>query len=515
MPNYQYVTTAQYHPYTMQEMLTPFLMYKEAYEKDEQDYLDYIDKMDTFKYLEEVAKNNPNSKAAQIYKGYADEMNTQFDDFINNGLNPNNRRGLTRLKRRYKGEIGRLESAKKAMDAEKERRLANNDTSMLYGEDNLTIDQFLDDNTPNLYKISGNELYNKGALVGKNFSSRIFDAGDGGQTLGGYYREYIQRMGYTPEQLSKFSDEILNDFTATVSVLPELQKAAWSILEANGATKNLKDNNLRAAQQQVIRGIVDNAVYTEDHKPYEDRGVMSRSAAAQYALQRDQMNMTAELYGLEKVGDKWKTKPEIQAALDSGLVKRDSSGRIVPVTGNGGSNVATDAYQEGIWHFTNSGEPKKLADNERPDSRAVELMFEQDSDGTITAYVKKLHTQAPSNPDLGKIGSITRNGEIKLSDDKKLSEYIGSTMSTTDPDNIRRILGEVRTMNNNIRKSYNNYIYYLDPDASSRRNHGGGWWRERLKTQSVREDNGNTVIVTPRVGNVFDPTGADGIVIGE
>jgi hypothetical protein len=84
-------------------------------------------------------------------------------------------------------------------------------------------------------------------------------------------------MGYTPEQLAQFGDQIAADFSARVSALPELQQAANQILEANGVNKNLKGNSLRQAQQQVIRGIIDGAVYQESHKPVRDPGVLDAS----------------------------------------------------------------------------------------------------------------------------------------------------------------------------------------------------------------------------------------------
>jgi hypothetical protein len=64
--NYSFVIDSSFQPFTMQEMLTPFLMYKEAFEKSEEAYNDLTNKADKFKYLADNL--DPNSKAAQIYK---------------------------------------------------------------------------------------------------------------------------------------------------------------------------------------------------------------------------------------------------------------------------------------------------------------------------------------------------------------------------------------------------------------------------------------------------------------
>ena len=79
MPRYNnyslVVGSSNFNPFqSMQEMLVPFTYYKDAYEKQEA-VLDEINKnTDTFKYLEQVAKDNPESKAAQIYNSYANDL---------------------------------------------------------------------------------------------------------------------------------------------------------------------------------------------------------------------------------------------------------------------------------------------------------------------------------------------------------------------------------------------------------------------------------------------------------
>ena len=281
--NYSFVIDSSFQPFTMQEMLTPFLMYKEAFEKSEEAYNDLTNKADKFKYLADNL--DPNSKAAQIYNGYADTLRAQATDLAQNGLTMGNRRALTGLKQRYQGEIGRLVDADTALKQEQalRRQMSAKDPSMLYGTDNLNIDMFLDNNTPNLYGISGNELYAKGAAAGKAASARIYSSGDAGSTLGGYYRDYVQRMGYTPQQLAQFGKEIREDFAKRVSVLPELQEQADAILSANGVNNNLSGRALEQARAQVINGMIDGAVYNESHNPQRDLGVPTwseRRAAA-------------------------------------------------------------------------------------------------------------------------------------------------------------------------------------------------------------------------------------------
>lgn len=284
MANYAFVVDNSFQPFSMQEMLVPFSAYKDAYEKSEEQYNDLSDKSDKFKYLSETLPEG--SKARKLYEGYANDLARQAEDLAHNGLSMSNRRALTSLRRRYQGEIGRLLQADEAMREEKKlrRSLSAQDSSMLYAIDNLDIDSFLDGESPNLYNISGNELYTRGAAAGKAASSRVFSAGDAGSTLNGYYRDYVQKMGYSRDTIQKFYQDM--------SAIPELQMAADAILEERGVNQNLTGHNFQRARQSVINGMIDGAIYQENHNPQRDLGVLTQAEEVADARAKQQMELT-------------------------------------------------------------------------------------------------------------------------------------------------------------------------------------------------------------------------------
>lgn len=264
MPNYNYVIDSSFRPFSMEEILTPLTLYKNAYDESEAAYDELIQKADIFSDLAEKTKDNPDSRAAKIYQNYADELHKQAADLSKHGLSIANKRALTSLKRRYQGEIGLLEKADNALQKEKDlrRQMLSKDSSMLYALDNLSIDDFLDDNTPNLYNISGDELYARGKEAGKAESSRIYAAGDGGKTLGDYYRIWVERNGY--------SKESLDQFRYNVESIPELKEAVDNIMIEKGVEGNLQGDNYRRARQSIINGIIDGAVTETSYKPMRD-----------------------------------------------------------------------------------------------------------------------------------------------------------------------------------------------------------------------------------------------------
>ena len=347
MSNFSFVIDSSFQPFSMQEMLVPFTAYKDAFEKSEEQYDTLSQNADKFKYLSETLPEG--SKARQLYEGYANELRTQAEDLAHNGLTMGNRRALTSLKRRYQGEIGRLAQADEAMREEKKLRQAMGaqDSSRLYATDNLNIDDFLDGKSPNLYNVSGNELYTRGAAAGKSASSRVFSAGDEGSTLGGYYRDYVQKMGYSRETIQKFYQDM--------SAIPELQMAADAILEERGVHQNLTGDNLRRARQSVVNGMIDGAIYQENHSPQRDLGRIDAATQSQLDLQRRGQNISLASQGLT-YDDKTGTvsygplkDPALQKATKIAEAKAKAAGKRGSSSGSNPTSeegtVAKDAIQ--------------------------------------------------------------------------------------------------------------------------------------------------------------------------
>ena len=302
--NFSFVIDSSFRPFSMQEMLTPLAMYKDAFEKTEEAYIDLSNRADKFKYLADTL--DPDSKAAQIYNGYANDLKAQAEDLAHNGLSMGNRRALTNMRRRYQGEIGRLVEADTALQKEKElrRQMATKDPTMLYATDNLSIDNYLDNNTPNLYSVSGNDLYARGAAAGKAASARIYSDPQV-RALDKYYNEYFSTEGYSPEKMQEFRDNL--------AAIPELQKAAMDIVKANRVGELGEGSaNYNAALQQIINGIADGAIYQRQSNMQRNLGQLTAAEAAADERAREsasraqqQMELSALQSGYKRENGKW------------------------------------------------------------------------------------------------------------------------------------------------------------------------------------------------------------------
>lgn len=260
--NYDFVINSSFRPYSQEEILKPLIAYRDAFKETEDAYIDLSDKADKFKYLSESLPEN--SKARQIYEGYANELSAQAQDLASNGLSMGNRRALVGLKRRYNGEIGRLNEADQALQKELERRRDEKDTSMLYGTNNLNIDMFLDHNIPNLYKISGNDLSTLGENMGKAVSSRQYNYEEAGSLFGNQYNIFKETQGIRPEDLDAWMATAGNEL-------------ADNILVERGAVQNLTGAEYARAKQSVLNGIYKGIVYNESVKPYANGEYMSKA----------------------------------------------------------------------------------------------------------------------------------------------------------------------------------------------------------------------------------------------
>lgn len=456
MANYTYVVDSSYQPFSLQEMLVPFNAYKEAYEKSEEAY-DKLSEADDFKYL---SKTLPEGSAARaLYEGYANDLHTQAEDLAQNGLTMGNRKALTSLKRRYRGEIGQLTKADEALKEEKKLRQTLNaqDPERLYAIDNLSIDDFLEGKNPNLYSISGKELYARGAQAAKAYSSRLFNTSEGPKTLGGYYIDWIQINGTSPESIAAFRENMKS--------IPEMYNAYKSILKETGVDKNLSGYSLERAEASVLNGMTDGFVYQETHSPQRDLGVLSEQEKEDLELKKKQVDIAQQELNLKK-----------QIATHKQESKRGNTYPVIKDTqfvsgrpGSVGVKVEDDSdLKRGI--------PIKIS-KRKNNNGTVDYIASID-DGDTVYDVAALN-------DSGAFTKIAKMKDSKGNDTafKKITNDKARTLSKGfdeeyDWQNIKALLQDAKNRENSEgNDSFANYEYILDLDNADNGNNGGGFFR--------------------------------------
>jgi len=330
--NNPWVIDGGYKPFSMQEMLTPFLLYKDAWDKSQEQMDKYNQGADAFSYLDETLPEG--SKARSIYDNYSKDLRNAEQSFSQNGLTADNSRALLGLRRRYTGEIGRLEKASTKLEKLRNLRMAQDaqDPTMIYSVDNPTIDDVLDDKNFNQYSISGNSLYKMGMTSGAAISQRHVSNLELNQLKNPAFLDAVQRVGFTPE--------VLQAFNVNLDAIPEFKEAINSIMKSTKADTNLTGIKKEQAVQNVIRGLIDGAVYKQNDSLQQNPDYINAKEQKQFDLQERQLQLQAAGNGMVEDGNgNWTYVPEKDPSLQKAIaVQQLKNEGKTGKTGSTGSN---------------------------------------------------------------------------------------------------------------------------------------------------------------------------------
>jgi hypothetical protein len=374
MPNYSFVIDSSFRPFSFDEMLRPWSIYSNAYEKVEDTYNEYMKKADTFKYLADETADDP--KARAIYEGYANDLRSQAEDLAKNGLSIANRRALTSLKQRYQGEIGLLERADEQLKELRKGRnaLAAAGKTMLYSNDNPRLSDFIGEgNDFNRYAIDAADLRTRGNALGKAMSSREYSNDEAGSILQNQYKIWRQTHGI----------QDIGSFMQSDAV----RRAVDSELIASGAADNLSGRNLALARQNIMNGIYEGAIYEETNKPLENGEYIGAKERASLAQSADSTALNAALYGYKKnSAGQWVPDPELQnvKGRNSSSSSKSSSGK----SGKGSSTEHKTIGKDRLKFTWEDGNPDEdAAYSVNPKVESVEDS-ESEHPGTMVPYDK-------------------------------------------------------------------------------------------------------------------------------
>lgn len=290
-----YRISGGYKPFTFQELATPYMLYKDAYDKQEQKLEDLYDKASAYSDLDDLPED---SKARKIYDNYINSLNKANQDFASNGLTMNNRGLYNDIRRRYQGEIGRLARANEKVNKVTAMRMAQSsqDPSMIYSQDSINIDDYLGGNKPNMFGISGRYLYDLGSKAGATSSSRIWSNAEVKDTANKFFVMASQTNGYTPEMLAKMRD----DFMA----IPEFRKEVENAMKANGVTKNLTGDKYTQAALNYVNGFVDSCTFKRNDNIMQNPEIEYNEKVREYnqnlAFEKEKQNDALAAQGFYK-----------------------------------------------------------------------------------------------------------------------------------------------------------------------------------------------------------------------
>lgn len=161
MADYSLVIDSKFEPFSFDELLKPYLIRTEAYDKAEKEYSDLATQTEAFR---DVANQDINPESFKMFNKYNDDL-AAATSALATGDYRSAKGQLMGLKRRYASEIMPIAKAEEALNKVKETRLKLGPDAIYRNNNINSIDTFLHGNQVDETYISSSDLTKKTAAA--------------------------------------------------------------------------------------------------------------------------------------------------------------------------------------------------------------------------------------------------------------------------------------------------------------------------------------------------------------
>lgn len=278
MANYDLVINSKFQPFSFERYIQPYQMYEQAYQGIETALGDLESKASVW---ENLANEQTDPKAYNMYKKYADDLRGQADLLAKEGLNNTSRKKLMNIWSRYSKEITPIEQAynRRNQLAEEQRQLRLRDPYRFFQNEAsaMSLDTFINNPTATYGEsASGTLLAQQVGQMAANLKGAL--TGRGKMTGKGlaYQYEQLLQYGYTPEQIRQ---AILNPTEGN----PVLTTIVDQVIKGSGMEKWATPEQLAQARYIASQGLY-NAIGKTDIQNFTDQfSMQDRLNARQHA----------------------------------------------------------------------------------------------------------------------------------------------------------------------------------------------------------------------------------------
>lgn len=258
MANYSLVINSRFRPFEYQELLAPALMATQAHQAVEEAYADLSTKANIW---DKMANEVTDRKAHDLYKKYADDLQSYSDQLAQYGLTPTSRQAMLNMRSRYAKEIVPIETAYKRREADiaAQKEIMLKDPTHLFNRraSEVSLDEYLDNQ--NLDVLSDNYsrelLTQQVSQAAANLKQTLMKKG--APTALGLPYQYERMIQYGAS-----ADDVLAAMSKDPEAMPILTKLVEDVMAASGIRKwsSMKGdwaNNpiYQAAEAAAMRGL--------------------------------------------------------------------------------------------------------------------------------------------------------------------------------------------------------------------------------------------------------------------
>ena len=241
---------AKFTPYSFEDMLKPLAMATQEYNAIEEGIAELGSKADLMRMY---ANEEPNSKVANMYNAYANDLDKQAESLAKQGLTPSSRRSLLELNRRYKSEITPIETAvtRRRQLAEEQRKAMAQDNSIMFDVDarTLSLDRLIESPELSYTPVSGKDIMTNVSKIAENLAKEARNNPNYfNEMLGGDYYEYVKQHGFS-------SQSVLDAINRSKNAPAILTSIVDNAVASSGVTEDWAGNAYNKAYEWANRGL--------------------------------------------------------------------------------------------------------------------------------------------------------------------------------------------------------------------------------------------------------------------
>lgn len=254
-----YITTgSQFTPYTFDELLKPFLLYKEELDKQTKDFEDYNTNAEA---IGAFLDSNLDSDIYSTYTNYMDALNNAATDLSKQGLTPESKEKLSALKRSFNKDMLPIKAGIEARDKARQQwnELSAKDRTLMtsFNPNTASVSAFMNGKTPESINVSGNDLMQRAYNIAQVVSKNNIQDPEFMKVMGGQYYQIKQEYGLdSPEMDAFIRDNVVG--------VPEIDAMIQEVLSSSNVDKlspEDQDRAIKYALEGAFNGMQRNISY--------------------------------------------------------------------------------------------------------------------------------------------------------------------------------------------------------------------------------------------------------------
>ena len=254
-----YITTgSQFTPYTFDELLKPFLLYKEELDKQTKDFEDYDTNAEA---IGAFLDSNLDSDIYSTYTNYMDALNSAATDLSKQGLTPESKEKLSALKRSFNKDMLPIKAGIEARDKARQQwnELSAKDRTLMtsFNPNTASVSAFMNGKTPESINVSGNDLMQRAYNIAQVVSKNNIQDPEFMKVMGGQYYQIKQEYGLdSPEMDAFIRDNVVG--------VPEIDAMVQEVLSSSNVDKlsaEDQDRAIKYALEGAFNGMQRNISY--------------------------------------------------------------------------------------------------------------------------------------------------------------------------------------------------------------------------------------------------------------